>query len=120
VKEETKEEWVDDGSLPLVDNMLPFFLLDAHEEQATPGTVYLFGKVCPPSLCALPLCKACPCHIHAWWARYPWSRMVFKHSSHRAHFSCLQTPNDMVLFANSSTFERPMQRTGSEEGYAVF
>lgn len=45
--EEAKEEWVDDGSLPLVDNTLPFFLLDAHEEQATPGTVYLFGKVAP-------------------------------------------------------------------------
>ena len=50
VKEEPKEEWVDDGSLPLVDNTLPFFLLDAHEEQATPGTVYLFGKVWPPPL----------------------------------------------------------------------
>ena len=45
VQEEAKEEWVDDGSLPLVDNTLHFFLLDAHEEQATPGTVYLFGKV---------------------------------------------------------------------------
>jgi hypothetical protein len=43
-KEEQKE-WVDDGSLPLVDSALPFFLLDAHEEPAAPGTVYLFGKV---------------------------------------------------------------------------
>ncbi len=49
VKEEPKEEWVDDGSLPLVDGTLPFFLLDAHEEAATPGTVYLFGKVPPVS-----------------------------------------------------------------------
>lgn len=38
-------EWVDDGSLPLAEGTLPFFLLDAHEEPATPGTVYLFGKV---------------------------------------------------------------------------
>lgn len=45
-EEEAKEEWVDDGSLPLVDNTeLPFFLLDAHEEAATPGLIYLFGKV---------------------------------------------------------------------------
>lgn len=43
-KEEARE-WVDDGSLPLVDSALPFFLLDAHEEPATPGTLYLFGKV---------------------------------------------------------------------------
>ena len=34
-----------DGSLPLEDGKLPFFLLDAHEEQGTPGTLYLFGKV---------------------------------------------------------------------------
>lgn len=38
--------WTDDGSLPLdSQGQLPFFLLDAHEEIATPGTVYLFGKV---------------------------------------------------------------------------
>ena len=36
---------MDDGSLPLEDGKLPFFLLDAHEEQGTPGTLYLFGKV---------------------------------------------------------------------------
>ena len=38
---------MDDGSLPLEDGKLPFFLLDAHEEQGTPGTLYLFGKVLP-------------------------------------------------------------------------
>ena len=38
--------WTDDGSLPLdSQGQLPFFLLDAHEEVATPGLVYLFGKV---------------------------------------------------------------------------
>lgn len=38
--------WTDDGSLPLdSQGQLAFFLLDAHEETATPGTVYLFGKV---------------------------------------------------------------------------
>lgn len=38
--------WTDDGSLPLDrQGQLPFFLLDAHEEVATPGLVYLFGKV---------------------------------------------------------------------------
>ena len=43
--EEEAKEWVDDGSLPLEDgDKLPFFLLDAHEEQANPGTLYLFGK----------------------------------------------------------------------------
>ena len=36
---------MDDGSLPLEHDKLPFFLLDAHEEPATPGTLYLFGKV---------------------------------------------------------------------------
>jgi len=36
----------DDAPLPLEkDGSLPFFLLDAHEEWATPGVVYLFGKV---------------------------------------------------------------------------
>ena len=36
----------DDAPLPLEkDGGLPFFLLDAHEEWATPGVVYLFGKV---------------------------------------------------------------------------
>lgn len=44
-KPEEVKEWVDDGSLPLEDDKLPFFLLDAHEEPATPGTLYLFGKV---------------------------------------------------------------------------
>ena len=38
--------WTDDGSLPLnSQGQLQFFLLDAHEEFATPGLVYLFGKV---------------------------------------------------------------------------
>ncbi|KAL3153857.1 hypothetical protein ABBQ32_013429 [Trebouxia sp. C0010 RCD-2024] len=38
--------WTDDGSLPLdSQGQMPFFLLDAHEETATPGLVYLFGKV---------------------------------------------------------------------------
>ena len=45
-QEEDIKQWVDDGSLPLEDDKLPFFLLDAHEEQAQPGTLYLFGKVC--------------------------------------------------------------------------
>ena len=44
-QEEEAKEWVDDGSLPLEDGKLPFFLLDAHEELGTPGTLYLFGKV---------------------------------------------------------------------------
>ena len=44
-QEEEAKEWVDDGSLPLEDGKLPFFLLDAHEEPGTPGTLYLFGKV---------------------------------------------------------------------------
>jgi hypothetical protein len=43
--EAAQPEWVDDGSLPLQDDALPFFLLDAHEEAATPGRIYLFGKV---------------------------------------------------------------------------
>ena len=39
-------EWVDDGSLPVEgDGQLPFYLLDAHEEFAQPGVVFLFGKV---------------------------------------------------------------------------
>lgn len=43
--------WTDDGSLPLdSQGQMPFFLLDAHEETATPGLVYLFGKVSTPSL----------------------------------------------------------------------
>ena len=41
---EAAKEWADDGSLPLEDGKLPFFLLDAHEEPGTPGTLYLFGK----------------------------------------------------------------------------
>lgn len=48
---EAQEEavWTDDGSLPLdSQGQLPFFLLDAHEEAATPGLVYLFGKVSVP------------------------------------------------------------------------
>ncbi|KAI3432425.1 hypothetical protein D9Q98_003979 [Chlorella vulgaris] len=39
-------EWKDDGSLPLDgEGQLPFFLVDAHEESARPGDVFLFGKV---------------------------------------------------------------------------
>jgi len=35
-----------DGSLPLdADDTLPFFLVDAHEDIAHPGTVFLFGRV---------------------------------------------------------------------------
>ena len=35
-----------DGSLPLdSDSTLPFFFLDAHEDIAHPGTVFLFGRV---------------------------------------------------------------------------
>jgi DNA polymerase alpha subunit A len=38
--------WQDDGSLPLgPDARLPFYMLDAHEEAAQPGVVFLFGKV---------------------------------------------------------------------------
>ena len=44
-------EWHDDGSLPLDgEGQLPFYLLDAHEELAQPGVVYLFGKVGRPVL----------------------------------------------------------------------
>ncbi|PSC73303.1 DNA polymerase alpha catalytic subunit [Micractinium conductrix] len=39
-------EWQDDGSLLLdAEGQLPFYLIDAHEELAQPGTVFLFGKV---------------------------------------------------------------------------
>ena len=42
--------WVDDGTLPTdAAGNLPFYLIDAHEEQNMPGTVFLLGKV-PPSL----------------------------------------------------------------------
>ena len=35
-----------DGSLPLdADDTLPFFIVDAHEDIAHPGTVFLFGRV---------------------------------------------------------------------------
>ena len=41
-------EWQDDGSLLLdAEGQLPFYLIDAHEELAQPGTVFLFGKVRP-------------------------------------------------------------------------
>ena len=40
----SEEQWLDDGSLPLDGGALPFYFLDAHEEPATPDTVYLFGK----------------------------------------------------------------------------
>ena len=60
--EEEAKEWVDDGSLPLEDgDKLPFFLLDAHEELATPGTLYLFGKarlMIAPLLCSRMGCSA--------------------------------------------------------------
>lgn len=37
---------MDEGNLPVdKDGQLPFFYIDAHEEIATPGVVYLFGKV---------------------------------------------------------------------------
>ena len=43
---EETNPWQDDGTLPLDDDArLPFYLLDAHEEAAQPGTVYLFGKI---------------------------------------------------------------------------
>ena len=62
--EEEAKEWVDDGNLPLEDgDKLPFFLLDAHEEQANPGTLYLFGKAClmiGPLLCNRLGCSAGP------------------------------------------------------------
>ena len=49
----------DDAPLPLEkDGSLPFFLLDAHEEWATPGVVYLFGKVPLPSAPAAPAAPA--------------------------------------------------------------
>lgn len=41
-----QQEWQDDGSLPLDgEGQLPFYLVDAHEELAQPGVVFLFGKV---------------------------------------------------------------------------
>ncbi len=41
-----KTEWHDDGTLPVdKDGSLPFYFIDAHEELATPGVVYMFGKV---------------------------------------------------------------------------
>ena len=44
--EEPASEWKDDGTLPLDgQEQLPFFCIDAHEEHANPGVVYLFGKV---------------------------------------------------------------------------
>lgn len=61
-KPEEAKEWVDDGSLPLEDgDKLPFFLLDAHEELANPGTLYLFGKarlMIGPLLCSRMGCSA--------------------------------------------------------------
>ena len=43
---EEEQPWTDDGTLPLDSNArLPFYLLDAHEEAAQPGSVFLFGKV---------------------------------------------------------------------------
>jgi DNA polymerase alpha subunit A len=43
---EEEQPWQDDGSLPLdTESCLPFYLIDAHEEMAQPGTVFLFGKV---------------------------------------------------------------------------
>ena len=47
IEEDTEEEkpWVDDGTLNLdEESRLPMYLIDAHEEIAHPGTVYLFGK----------------------------------------------------------------------------
>ena len=42
--------WVDDGTLPTdAAGNLPFYLIDAHEEQNMPGTVFPLGKV-PPAL----------------------------------------------------------------------
>ena len=41
-----EQEWKDDGSLPVDgEGVLPFYLIDAHEEPAQPGAVFLFGKV---------------------------------------------------------------------------
>ena len=41
---------MDDGTLPTdAAGNLPFYLIDAHEEQNMPGTVFLLGKV-PPAL----------------------------------------------------------------------
>lgn len=44
---DANETWVDDGTLPVEPDSqnLPFYLLDAHEESAHPGVVYLFGKI---------------------------------------------------------------------------
>jgi DNA polymerase alpha subunit A len=41
------EPWSDDGTLKVEPESqnLPFYLLDAHEESAQPGVVYLFGKI---------------------------------------------------------------------------
>ena len=65
-------EWHDDGSLPLDgEGQLPFYLLDAHEELAQPGVVYLFGKVGRPVLLVglnvLPQCTA-GMYCNACWA----------------------------------------------------
>ena len=43
--EEDEAPWVDDGSLQLdSDSRMSMYLIDAHEEVANSGTVYLFGK----------------------------------------------------------------------------
>ena len=43
--EEEEAPWVDDGSLQLdSDSRMSMYLIDAHEEVANSGTVYLFGK----------------------------------------------------------------------------
>ena len=37
---------MDDGTLPTdAAGNLPFYLIDAHEEQSMPGTIFLLGKV---------------------------------------------------------------------------
>jgi DNA polymerase alpha subunit A len=46
VAEDVAPATIADGSLPLdVDDSLPFYLLDAHEDINSPGKVFLFGRV---------------------------------------------------------------------------
>ena len=46
VTEDVAPATIADGSLPLdVDDSLPFYLLDAHEDINSPGKVFLFGRV---------------------------------------------------------------------------
>ena len=90
---------MDDGSLPLAEGTLPFFLLDAHEEPATPGTVYLFGKVCRGG-CLEPFTPRL-CIVMQWL-----KPVSDRHARHRAHGNV----DNMTAVRRSSTF--PSKRPG--------